>query len=103
MNPYIDILKTYFAEHSPVYSTSEISCVVDLLCYCYTIHHPIDSPLIRSRVKNLNTAIGHLSLQENDRISDLMCEISSAYQDAAFREGLRIGTLLTLELTAENG
>ena len=103
MNPYIDILKTYFAEHTPVYSTSEISCVVDLLCYCYTVHHPIDSPEVRRRVKNLNIAIAHLSLQENDQISDLMCEISSAYQDAAFREGLRTGAMLTLELTAKNG
>lgn len=73
--------------------------ITELLYEAYTEEHPIDTEEIRAGFREINQTICKLTIQENDRVFALVCQLCTQQERLAFQEGLRVGVQLFLELT----
>lgn len=96
MNPYIEKLKAYLDARSK--DREDAEGVLKLLCYYYTVENSIDSTVIRSRFREMDSILRKLSLQDNDTIFRLTVELCEEYIEQAFLAGARTGARLVIEL-----
>jgi len=102
MNPYIEKLKAYLAERPPKMEYDDMSSLMDLLCYHFTVAHSIEDAIIRSQFQEANHVLKKLSVQDNTALSNKVCDLCMHYSSLAFAEGARTGARLTLELLEGN-
>lgn len=98
MKQYIDILKKHLAEHVPNYGYHDAHCLLDMLCNCYTENNPVENAHIRQAFENLDFRLKPLSLQENDAVIDIVCDLCIEYQHLSFVAGIEVGLRLFSEL-----
>ncbi len=87
-------LQEFFA--APTHSTCESIC--ESLWQCYSEKAPIDDKLVQQSEKNLQPVFDELSLDSSDLLTGIIVQLCTAYQHAAFMEGMRLGFQLRNEL-----
>ena len=82
--------------------TSECETVLDQIYQAYAESHESDPPEIRNGFKELDDLLGDLSLDDNNAVWNLCCQLCTAYERKAFLDGLQYGAHLIQELHNSN-
>ena len=80
------------------FKDDRVESVMDLLYVAYTENQGRDPKEIDQCFIDLETYLESLSLEENDSIFTLLCRICTLHEEKAFKDGLRLGAYLMLEL-----
>ena len=91
-------LNAYITAHPFDPGDSDCETVLDQLYQAYAESHESDPPEIRDGFKELDNLLGGLSLDDNNAVWNLCCQLCTAYERKAFRDGLQYGAHLILEL-----
>ena len=91
-------LNAYITAHPFDAGDSDCETVLDQLYQAYAESHESDPPEIRDGFKELDDLLGDLSLENNNAVWNLCCQLCTAYEHKAFLDGLQYGAHLMLEL-----
>ena len=91
-------LKAYIDTHPFGSDDSDCETVLDQLYQAYAESHESDPPEIRDGFKELDKFLEGLSLDDNNAVWNLCCQLCTAYEHKAFLDGLRYGAYLVQEL-----
>ena len=91
-------LNAYIATHPFDPGDSDCETVLDQLYQAYAESHESDPPEIRNGFKELDVLLGELSLDDNNAVWNLCCQLCTAYERKAFVAGLQYGAHLMLEI-----
>ena len=94
-------LKAYIEAHPFDPGGSECETVLDQLYQAYAESHESDPPEIRNGFKELDDLLGSLSLDDNNAVWNLCCQLCTAYEHKAFLDGVQYGAHLMNELFKE--
>ncbi len=96
MNQYIEKLK----DHLKLFPKDgdDFNSVLDLLCYYFTMEHSVDTAVIRAKFSEVGNVLEKLSLEDNNSLFGAMVYLCDAYSTQAFKEGVRVGAELMIEL-----
>lgn len=95
MKEYIEALNQYAQEQG----VGEGKSLLELLYYCFCTHNDLDTEEIRKNVQEIDGILKNLSLEDNNTLFDLVCDLCEEYQHEAFHTGLLVGFHLCKELT----
>ena len=98
MNEIAKRLNAYITAHLFDLGDTDCETVLDQLYQAYAESHESDPPEIREGFKELDDLLGDLSLDDNNAVWNLCCQICTAYERKAFRDGLQYGAHLMREL-----
>ena len=98
MNQYVTKLKRELAEYGAKCGYEGPDSILDFLWYCYSASNPVDDGKIKQTESALDPVFRELSVDSSDLLNNLICDLCTVYQRAAFLEGLLIGTHLAEEL-----
>ena len=91
-------LKAYMDAHPFDPGDSDCETVLDQLYQVYAESHESDPPEIRDGFKELDDLLGDLSLDDNNAVWNLCCQLCTAYEHKAFIDGLQYGSHLILDI-----
>ena len=91
-------LKAYVDKYPFDPGDSDCETVLDQLYQAYAESHESDPPEIRDGFKELDDLLSSLSLDDNNAVWNLCCQLCTAYEYIAFIAGLQYGAQLILEL-----
>ena len=91
-------LKVYIETHPIDLGDSECETVLDQLYQAYAESHESDPPEIRDGFKELDALLEQLSLDDNNAVWNLCCQLCTAYERKAFIDGLQYGAHLITTL-----
>ena len=91
-------MKAYIDTHPFDPGDSDCETVLDQLYQAYAESHESDPVEIRDGFKELDDLLGDLSLENNNAVWNLCCQLCTAYEHKAFLDGLRYGAYLMQEL-----
>ena len=91
-------LNAYISAHPFNPGDSDCETVLDQLYQAYAESHESDPPEIRNGFKELDDLLGDLSLENNNAVWNLCCQLCTAYEHKAILDGLQYGAHLMLEL-----
>ena len=91
-------LKDYIDAHPFDPGDSDCKTVLDQLYQAYEESHENDPPEIRDGFKELDDLLSGLSLEDNNAVWNLCCQICTAYEHKAFIDGLLYGVFLMREV-----
>lgn len=91
-------LNTYITAHPFDPGDSDCETVLDQLYQIYAESHESDPPEIRNGFKELDDLLCALSLNDNNAVWNLCCQLCTAYEHKAFIDGLQYGAYLMREL-----
>ena len=91
-------LNAYITVHPFDPGDSDCETVLDQLYQGYAESHESDPPEIRDRFKELDDLLVELSLDNNNAVWNLCCQLCTAYERKAFRDGLQYGAHLMNEM-----
>ena len=91
-------LNAYITAHPFDPGDSNCETVLDQLYQAYAESHESDPPEIRDGFKELDDLLGSLSLDDNNAVWNLCCQLCSAYEHKAFIDGVIYGAHLLIEL-----
>ena len=92
-------LNAYITAHPFNSGDSDCETVLDQLYQAYAESHESDPPEIRNGFKELDALLEHLSLDDNNAVWNLCCQLCTAYERKAFLDGLLYGACLIRELS----
>ena len=98
MNEIAKRLNAYITAHPFDSGDSDCETVLDQLYQAYADSHESDPPEIRDGFKELDDLLGNLSLDDNNAVWNLCCQICTAYERKAFIDGLQYGAHLMVEV-----
>ena len=99
---YRKALQAHIALHPPNLGDYNCETVLDQLYLAYAESHESDPPEIRDGFKELDSLLGSLSLNDNNAVWNLCCQLCTAYERKAFLDGLQYGAHLMNELFKED-
>ena len=91
-------LAAYMDKHPINLGDTDCETVLDQLYQVYAESHESDPQEIRDGFKELDSLLGNLSLDDNNAVWNLCCQICTAYEHKAFLDGLQYGSHLMREL-----
>ena len=91
-------LKAYMDTHPFDPGDCDCETVLDQLYQAYAESHESDPPEIRNGFKELDNLLSELSLEDNNAVWNLCCQLCTAYEHKAFIDGLQYGVHLMMEL-----
>ena len=91
-------LKAYMETHPFNPGDSDCKTVLDQLYQAYAESHESDPTEIRDGFKELDEFLEGLSLDNNNAVWNLCCQLCTAYEHKAFIDGLQYGSHLILEI-----
>ena len=97
MKEFLEILKQCIADNPPNYGDAD--SVLGLLYECFNENNPYDNEQIREDFNELYQQMNGMSLREMDRIVYPVCKLCRDHEKAGFIEGIRIGVLLSQEIS----
>ena len=97
MNPYIAELKRWLEENPPSFGDGD--SILTMLYESYSDSNRMDDDQIKTDFRELYQAMNGMPLREMDRIIDSVCALCRDHERAGFVEGVKVGILLTVELT----
>ena len=80
------------------FKDDRVESMMDLLYVAYAENQGRDSREIDQCFIDLETYLESLSLEENDSIFNLLCRLCTLHEEKAFKDGLRLGACLMMEL-----
>ena len=98
MDKIAERLKAYMDTHSFHPGDSDCETVLEQLYQAYAESHESDPPEIRDGFKELDKFLEGLSLDDNNAVWNLCCQLCTAYEHKAFLDGVQYGSHLMLEL-----
>ena len=98
MDNFTTRLKAYMDAHPFDPGDSDCETVLDQLYQAYAESHESDPPEIRNGFKELDDLLGDLSLDDNNSVWNLCCQLCAAYERKAFIDGLQYGSHLILDI-----
>ena len=98
MNEIAKRLNAYITAHPFDSGDSDCKTDLDQLYQAYAESHESDPPEIRDGCKELDDLLGDLSLDDNNAVWNLCCQLCTAYERKAFLDGLQYGAHLMYEL-----
>ena len=98
MDKIANRLKSYIDTHPFDPGDSDCETVLDQLYQAYAESHEIDPPEIRDGFKDLDKFLEGLSLDNNNAVWNLCCQLCTAYEHKAFLDGLQYGAHLMKDL-----
>ena len=98
MNEITKRLNAYITAHPFDPGDSDCETVLDQLYQAYAESHESDPSEIRNGFKELDALLEHLSLDDNNAVWNLCCQLCTAYERKAFLDGLKYGAHLIREL-----
>ena len=87
-------LASYMDKHPIDLGDTDCETVLDQLYQAYAESHESDPPEIRDGFKELDDLLGDLSLDDNNAVWNLCCQLCTAYERKAFLDGLQYGVHL---------
>ena len=91
-------LNAYITAHPFDSGDSDCETALNQLYQAYAESHESDPPEIRNGFKELDDLLGDLSLENNNAVWNLCCQLCTAYEHKAILDGLQYGAHLMLEL-----
>ena len=91
-------LVSYMDKHPLDLGDTDCETILDQLYQAYAESHESDPPEIRYGFKELDDLLGSLSLDDNNAVWNLCCQLCTAYEHKAFLDGLQYGAHLIAEL-----
>ena len=91
-------LNAYITAHPFDPGDSDCETVLDQLYQAYAESHESDPPEIRNGFKELDDLLGDLSLDNNNAVWNLCCQLCTAYEHKAFIDGVQYGFHLAMQL-----
>ena len=91
-------LNAYITAHPFASDGSDCETILDQLYQTYAESHKSDSLEIRNGFKELDALLEQLSLDDNNAVWNLCCQLCTAYEHKAFRDGLQYGAHLMQNL-----
>ena len=91
-------LNAYITAHPFDPGDSDCKTVLDHLHQAYAESHESDPSEIRDGFKALDDLLGDLSLDNNNAVWNLCCQLCTAYEHKAFLDGLQYGAHLMQNL-----
>ena len=98
MNEIAKRLNAYITTHPFDSGDSDCETVLDQLYQAYAESHESDPPEIRDGFKELDALLEQLSLDDNNAVWNLCCQLCTAYERKAFIDGLQYGAHLIITL-----
>ena len=98
MQSFAEALKAYTHDHPLDAGNGDAETVLDQLYQAYAESHESDPPEIRDGFKELDVFLEQLSLDDNNAVWNLCCQLCTAYERKAFVDGLKYGFQLMKEL-----
>ena len=98
MNEIAKQLNAYITAYPFDPGDSNCETVLDQIYQAYAESHESDPPEIRNGFKELDDLLGSLSLDDNNAVWNLYCQLCTAYERKAFFDGLQYGAYLIMEL-----
>ena len=98
MDNIVKRLASYMDKHPLDLGDTDCETVLDQLYQAYTESHESDPPEIRDGFKKLDDLLGVLSLDDNNAVWNLCCQLCTAYEHKAFMDGIKYGACLMREL-----
>lgn len=91
-----------WASASPVrYGREDASSLLEMLRWQYVEANPVDSLGIRQKYAALHDRFPGLTLADTDYLFGTVYDLCAEYEKTAFLDGMRLGALLMMELTAD--
>ena len=100
MKSIAEALNAYTHNHPFDSGSSDSETVLDQLYQAYFESHESDPPEIKNGFKELDSLLESLSLDNNNAVFNLCCQLCTAYERKAFIDGLLYGAHLMQELFA---
>ena len=91
-------MNTFLKKHLHNRDERDMGSVIDYLADCYLMDNPISSEQIKHIQEKMTPYFEGIPLDASDTLFQLVYGLCGAYEDAAFRAGLLIGTHLKSEL-----
>ena len=96
-------LNAYITVHPFDPGDSDCETVLDQLYQAYAESHESDPPEIHNGFKELDDLLGDLSLDDNNAVWNLCCQLCTAYEHKAFIDGLQYGAYPRCALCISKG
>ena len=90
--------KEYVEENSLDFQDDRVSSVIDFLGTAYADTHDVDPQEIKEGFAALDGYLKDISLDENNAVFALVCNLCVLCEERAFKDGLQLGAYLMLEL-----
>ena len=97
MKSYIEKLKQHIADSLPDFGDAD--SVLGLLYECYNENHPYDNEEIKADFNALYQAMNGMPLREMDKVIYPVCKLCRDHGQAGFIAGIKVGMLLSEELS----
>lgn len=91
-------LNAYIAAHPFDPGDSDCKTILEQLYQAYAESHESDPQEISNGFKELDDLLGDLSLDDNNAVWNLCCQLCTAYEHKAFIDGLQYGAHLITTL-----
>ena len=98
MDNIVKRLAAYMDKHPIDLGDTDCETVLDQIYQAYAESHESDPSEIRDGFKELDSLLGNLSLDDNNAVWNLCCQLCTAYEHKAFIDGLQYGVHLMMEL-----
>lgn len=89
--------RDHIAKRDYDFRSDRVSSVMDYLYVTYTEYKGCDSEAINRGFKALDDYMEGISLDDNNAIFCLVCNLCDLYEERAFKDGLQLGAYLILE------
>ena len=80
------------------FNDDRVSSVLEFLYVVYADNQGRDPKEIEQGFMDLDGCLENVSLDDNNEIFSIVCSLCNSYEERAFKDGLRLGAYLMLEL-----
>lgn len=90
----------YLDAHPVSLYEGDFQSLLEMLHYIYTTCNPVDSQKIREDIKQLEDILKPLSFEDDNVVSNLVCDLCYEHEQIAFYHGLTVGMHLMTEINS---
>ena len=103
MDSYIRKLRQYIAANPAKFDEDCDHPALDSLYWHYTESHSMSNNITKQADQDLYVCLESLSLEDNNKVFNLVATLCAEHERIAFLAGLQVGAQLMLEITEEPG
>lgn len=99
MKRYVEALRRDLCKNPP--SLGDADSVLEMLYGCYNQYNRMDTEAIKAGFEELYEQMAGIPLLDMDDIIYTACTLCREHEKSGFIEGVKVGILLTKEITTE--
>ncbi|MBQ8834524.1 MAG: hypothetical protein IJ001_06330 [Oscillospiraceae bacterium] len=100
MSIHVSQVYDYLESHPLTKYEGEFESLLEMLHYIYTTANPIVNDTIRERFQEMGHILKKLSVEEDDALHNLVCDLCLEHEQLAFAHGITVGMYLMTEINA---